>query len=354
MSLAHPENDDSDKGKSLASRMRGNGLGGTAGKKSRGSDMARIAAVLGLFVLVLCGMFYLQVFSNHAAAPLRDNKNKPVVPPLPEDSARWDQMDKKFKDGEERVDVNSEGFLYFLDVMHRVLAPEKVSEMARADMEQLAKRLEQATGRTSKNPESTVAHMIYDYPEICRGKVIRLTGQLTEVYLERLNVTTTSKIEYVYLATMREKYTMRPVHFYVIQRPTKADGSKFETRTVEVDYGNGVTRSVDVIKNTWVEVEGVFLKTYDYDSEYVKKGVPVKTRAAVLFAKNFREVSAPAAPPDIREGLLYVIAGLAIIIGGVVVFAAIIRRKYKDDSLRFRLYQMKKGKSGPEWQSIVE
>lgn len=353
MSLAHPENDDAEKGKSLASRMRGTGLGGGGVRKSRGSELARIAAVLVLFVLVVAGMVYLQLFSDRAPSPPKD-RAKPVIPPLAEDSARWDQMDKKFRDGEERVDVNSEGFLYFLDVMHRVLAPEKVSQMARDDMARLAQRLQEATDRPSKNPESTVAHMLYDYPDICRGKVVRLTGQLTEVYIERLNVTTTSKIEYVYLAAMREKYTSRPVHFYLIQRPTKADGSKFETRTVEVDYGQGVKRAVDVIKNTWVEIEGVFLKTYDYDSEYVRKGVPVKTRAAVLFAKNFREVPAPPVPPDIREGLLYVIAGLAIMIGGVVVFAAVLRRKYREDSLRFKLYQLKKGKSGPEWRSIVE
>jgi hypothetical protein len=78
----------------------------------------------------------------------------------------------------------------------------------------------------------------------------------------------------------------------------------------------------------WIEVEGVYLRPYEFESRLVRDGKAVRNRAALIVARSVRIVPPPAPVPDQQRSyqpLVIVAVGLAV---GVMVVGAIFTRRY--------------------------
>jgi hypothetical protein len=95
----------------------------------------------------------------------------------------------------------------------------------------------------------------------------------------------------------------------------------------------------------WVEVEGVFLRRYDYPSQFrTDKGEEVFAKSAVLFAKTLRQAPKPEMK-NTRAGFITVVAVVGAVLVAIVLVAGFMSRKYGSGDLRMRMFALKREKA---------
>ncbi|HLG42569.1 MAG TPA: hypothetical protein VI643_04320 [Planctomycetota bacterium] len=368
-----PERDP--KSMSVAERLRAAG-GGLGRSRGPGRETMRLVLVALVAFGALGALIFLQMSGPKSAAPdSRFDYAGPQKIPLhmtPEDDYRWDGYHTKFKDSVDEpdpaaeVDVNSEAYHYFVRKL-RDISVEQVLRGIEKDGEDLLGRWEELRGGKPKSPARMLARMPWDYPAASRGKYFRLEGRLMKVYSLRVNVESEGLPKDVYMGVMEDRVSRKAVHFYIAEMPRRADGSKFPTIQVRAEDG----RPYDLIDNVYVVVEGVFLNLRVYESVQSEAHKYIRQHGANLVAKRCTELPPPPPPPNIGMGLVAIMGVVAVIIGALVVFAAIMGRRYNLGSLRIRAAILKRerraagvsaaGGAAPDiepkpedWRSIVE
>lgn len=152
-----------------------------------------------------------------------------------------------FRDGESRVLPGSPEFLRLLDAVDALdlrVVPDLTADRA------------------------------YREPARHRGDVVRCRGRLIKVYTEPFPPES-GRAGFLYLAILEEQETRRTVYVHFLRLP----GAPLRTYQKA-----GIEFYADR-----VEVDGVFVRGYDYPSQYDEPGgKPVVARAAVLAAKTLR------------------------------------------------------------------
>jgi hypothetical protein len=254
------------------------------------------------------------------AAPVK--KDIPV-PPLPKDGiVDFRELAAPFQDGRQKPVKETPEFIGLLNVFLNSVTPESVTNRV--------------------NPNVTV-DQAYLAPAKHRGEVLRAYGRLIYIYTERLDVTTPNNLEVVYLGILQEYPKNRTVYFYMAELPK--DPKTGEPIKFQSHPWKGQT-----IYDDWVEVEGVFLRTYDYPGQKLSEQDPDPlTKSAVLFVKNLRLAHKPQYA-DHRAGFIFGVSALAAVVVAIVIVAGVMTRKYNTGSLRMKLFALKraKGKDFPK------
>jgi len=255
--------------------------------------------------------------SHPTPGPQDPEKKKDVpLPPLPQgEVSSFKELAAPFRDGEETPVKETPEFITLLQVFLKNVKPEALKKMA---------------------PPGRTGDAAYRDPARHRGEVVRTYGRLIKIYTEPLNATTPDDIKYVYLGILQEYKTNRTVWFYLPELPKDASGQPIRFKTY--------SKAGQEYYEDWVEVHGVFLRTYDYASQYDddRKGT-VKARAAVLFARTL-ELSRPPQYTDTRSAFAFVVGLMAVIVVTIVLVAGIMSRKYGSGSLRMKMLRLKKEK----------
>lgn len=332
----------------------------TSPRRTRG-DMIRLALVAILLLVVIGGMVFVKTMEVTKPLPKDEAERRAKlqkIETLPEDDLRWDGMQQQFKDNGDPVDVNSKEFLYFVDIIKRQYTKDKVHEQTLADREVLLARREKAYGEKTEYPNATLNRMMWDYPQISRGKFFKITGQLIEIYPEVINTPNQNNVKDMWMCVMRDAQTARPVHFYTAQIPLNAEGKPFAEKLIEekdVKY--------KVLDNAWCEIEGIFLKVRPYESmRAMTRGGNQQREAAVVMAGTFRELPPPPKPPDVGRAVAMGVALVAVIMGSVILVGVLIARKYyrsTDMRLKLAINRIRREKAAasatePDWKSIEE
>ncbi len=247
------------------------------------------------------------------------------IPPLPKDGVPdFRELASPFRDGAEKPVKETPEFLALLNVMMNAVSSES-----------LAKRV---------NPDLS-AELAYLDPAKHRGEVLRSYGRLIYIYTERIDSTTPNNVEFVYLGILQEFPKNRTVYFYLPELPK-------DPKTGNPVRFESYQKRGQEFYSDWVEVEGVFLRRYDYPSQYqTEKGEEIQARSAVLFAKNLRIVSKPEMK-NTRAGFVVVVAVVSVVLVAIVLVAGIMTRKYGGTDLRIQMHKLRKEKgkapaSGP-------
>jgi hypothetical protein len=210
----------------------------------------------------------------------------------------------EFRDGEDPVIKESQPFLSLLGVVHDA-TPAAVGALA---------------AREPANPSQLLAD-----PAKHRGEVVRIYGQLTTVKLERLEATIPQNLEAVYVGYMQSYPHGAQVHFYL---PTWPEGVKL----TPYSHKRGHQWYRD-----WIEVEGVFLRRYDYEGTPESEGQRgPRLNAVVLLARDLRLAAKPHIP-DPRAGFISVVMAIAVVLGVVILALGIWSRKRSPHTLRMEL-----------------
>jgi len=356
---------------SVAERLRaasGRGLGQRRGPTK---EVMRLVLVALFAFGALGALIFLQMSGPKATGPdprfLYQGPEKIPLHMTPEDDYRWDGYHTKFKDSIDEpdpaaeVDINGEAYHYFVRKL-RDISVEQVLRGIEKDGEDLLGRWEELKGGKPKFPARMLARMPWDYPAASRGKYFRVEGRLAKVYSLRVNVESEGLPKDVFMGILEDRVSKKAVHFYIPEMPRRGDGSKFPTVRVEAEDG----RAYDLIDNVHVVIEGVFLNLRAYDSVQSEGHKSIRQIGANFIAKRCTELPPPPPPPDIGMGLFAIMGVVALIIGAVVVFAAIMGKRHNVGSLRVRAAILKrerraagvtapKGDRKPEdWRSIVE
>jgi len=258
-----------------------------------------------------------------APDPERRVKKELPLPPLPKDGVvDFKELAAPFQDGRQKPVKETPEFIGLLNVFLTFVTPESISKRV--------------------NPEVSVDRA-YLAPEKHRGEVLRAYGRLIYIYTERLDVTTPNNMEYVYLGILQEYPKNRTVYFYMAEKPR--DPKTGEPIEFKSHLWKGQT-----IFDDWVEVEGVFLRTYDYPGQKLSEQDPDPlTKSVVLFVKNLK-VSHKPQYADHRAGFIFGVAALAVVVVAIVIVAGIMTRKYNTGSLRMKLFSLKRAKGkAPEF-----
>lgn len=245
-----------------------------------------------------------------------EKKQVPLLPVPPGEVTQFKELAAPFRDGMEKIEKETPEFITFLNVMANSVTGEGLSKAVRKGL---------------------TAEIAFQKPAEHRGEVLQCYGQLIQLYTERIDATTPDNREVVYLGVMTEYPTNRTVYFYMPERPADAATGKPIAFKAEMKKGHEFLRD-------WVEIEGVFLRQYVYPSQYEDdKGQTIYAKAAVLFVKNLRVVPKPQFN-DPRGSFVFVVAGLGVVIAGIVVVAGVMSRKYGSGSLRMKMFHLKKQK----------
>jgi hypothetical protein len=255
----------------------------------------------------------------------RPRKEIPL-PPRPKDApVDFKALAAPFRDGQEKPVKETPEFVALLDAALNGVTPEDFSKKV-------------APGLT--------CDAVYREPAKHRGDVLRVYGRLIYIYTERMESTTPNNIEYVYLAVLQEYPKNRTVYAYLPEKPK--DPKTGQPIAFRTHVWKGQT-----IYDDWVELEGAFLRTYDYPGQ---RALPDMTedpliRSVVLFGKNLRIVEKPRMKHT-REGFIVVISVLAAVVVAVVLVAGIMSRKYGDASLRMKMFALKRDKAKAEGKGV--
>ncbi len=248
------------------------------------------------------------------------------IPPLPKDGAvNLKELAAPFRDGREKPVKETPEFIQMMNVVLNAVTPED-----------MAKRVSPGL--------STEA--VYREPQKHRGDVLRVYGRLIYIYTERMETTTPNNIEYVYLAVMQEYPKNRTVYFYLPEKPKDpATGKPLEFKT---HVWKGQT-----IYDDWVEIEGVFLRTFDYAGQKATEDQQGDTlvKSLMLMVKNLRIVEKPKMK-NTREGFITVISVGAAIVVAIVLVAGIMSKRYGNSSIRMKIFAVRRDKAKLEGKDV--
>jgi hypothetical protein len=249
---------------------------------------------------------------------LPSRKDIPLLPVPAEGRASFRELASPFRDGEEPLVKETPEFVNLINVF-----------LNSVSAEELRKRV---------NPAMT-AELAYRDPARHRGEVVRCYGPLIQIYTERLDATTPNNVEFVYLGVMQEYPSNRTVYFYMPEKP------KDPVTGAPVEFKVDRVKGHEFIQN-WVEVEGVFLRTYVYPSQYEnEQGKTAYARSSVLFVKNLK-LSRKPEMADPRGSFVFLVGGLAVAIAAIIVVAGVMTRKYNSGSLRMKMFVLRRTKRG--------
>lgn len=205
-------------------------------------------------------------------------------------------------------------------------------------LERIARLLSEGGPPTGPARTDLAASTLIEKPAAHRGAFVRFSGRVVNAYaseqpkflLDRPGV----NAEEVYLWDQASDDT---ICFYFIN-----DGSiKW---TVEQKPASGAP--VHFI-NDWMEIEGVFLRTYTYDTKLMdSSGRHTKRTAAVVFATSVRKTAPPPPPPDQGSFWVVMTSVAAAVIVGLGVLAVVMNRRHGGAvPLRERLAHERKAKA---------
>ncbi len=324
-----------------------------------GRDWARIYVMGGVLFLVVGTMLYMKKMTDALArakerpgpgqvdyvmrdrpaegaqdAPgpgeIPDGEKKVVQVPAPqgEEGLSFRELAAPFQDGEGKIVKETQEFITLVSAFLNSVTREGLAKKVR--------------------PELT-ADQAYRDPAAHRGEVLRVYGRLIQIYTERIDATTPDNVEFVYHGIMQEYLTNRTVCFYMPERPLDpATGKPVAFNTDRKQSGEFIT--------DWVEVEGIFLRQYDYPSQNVDaKGQTVHARAAALFVKTLRIANKPEFS-DPRGPFVFIVGGLGVLIAAIVVVAGVMARKYGAGTMRAKMREVRrqKGEGAPAVPSKPE
>ncbi len=263
-----------------------------------------------------------------ASGAVVGEKQKPEEPPIKEvDVAPLPQegevslrdLAASFKDGQKKPVKETAEFINMLNAVANSFTSEEFSK---------------------KVTPGLTAETAFKAPDKHRGEVLRCKGRLIYLYpAERIHATTPENLKYVYLGIMEEKVTGwkgQTIYFYMPDLPRDANGKPLAFESYRKDGKE--------IFTDWVEVEGVFLRQYLYPSQWkTDKGETVLAQAALMFVKNLKIIEKPEAA-DPRVEFVFIVAGIGLLLAGIVVVGGILSRKHSSGSLRMKLFAAKREK----------
>lgn len=325
---------------SMVERLQARSKAGGGAARDHSKDLMRLVLIVVAVLVVLGGMVYLNTLGSKFTAPRPAPYTKPKstqIPTMTEDDLRWDGMHLKFPDSLEEpdpaaeIDVNDPKFHHLLVALNK-MPIETIQKGIENDGESLLRRYEDTTGEKPRFPRITLARMPWDYPAVSRGKYFRVEGRLLEIYPLRVNFDSPNLPKDVYMGVIEDQITRKAIHFYIAEQPRRRDGSRFDTRPVKSPDG----RVYHLIDKAWVQVEGIFINLRMYESVHFEGRKPVRQIGANFIARSCSELPPPPPPADIGGGLLVILGIVGVIIGGLVILANVMGRRYSSGSLRVR------------------
>ncbi len=221
-------------------------------------------------------------------------------------------------DSREKIDKSGEGFLRHL-YLFLGLTSKEVSKRVTSEL---------------------TATKLLEKPDEYRGKYVRLKGRLIQLYTEPLHVTTTTGTKDVYLGIMETRPDAKTVAFYLGEHPVNAltgEPMIFHTQQYQ---GQELMRD-------WVQIEGMFLRVWEYEGEPFPSGAPRWIPAPELFVKNIQPTIAPRGKDNSQTNLVILIGS---VFGGIVVvvlFGGWMAGKYNKGNLRMRMLEVKRKQNRP-------
>lgn len=308
-------------------------------------------------------------------AGYQGKRNVPPIPLTVDDDLRWEG--KKFSDDSAETDIQGLLFWHFLDRIWRLyggardLSPAdrstaepkvvnaiyetlqaKGRELVERDRVDLLKRREQAYQGIKSQPrgiEWQLAWMLFDHPEVSRGKFFRVEGSLLLLYPQVIQRDPPVPLT---LAVIQENQTRQPVHCYLLQPAVLPP----EAEVKEIVGADNL--KYRLVTRTYVQMEGVFLRLRkDYET-----GDGGRKTAAVFLATGFRVIPPPPRPPSITDDMavMLIVAFAAMLLLGVVAYFAV--RRGANRSLRIEIGKARFGRAAKEavrqgpsdWRTIEE
>jgi hypothetical protein len=252
-------------------------------------------------------------------APETPKKVIQVPPPPGEEGLSFREMAAPFRDGEDKIVKETPEFINLVSVFHNSVTREGIAR---------------------KIDPNLTADRAYLEPDKNRGTALRVYGRLIQIYTERIDATTPNNVEFVYRGVMQEYPTNRTVTFYLAERPLDPATGK------PVEFQSYRKRGDEFVKD-WVEVEGIFLRQYIYQSQMDdEKGHTLYAKAAAVFAKNLRLAKKPEFS-DPRGSFVFIVGGLGVVVAVIVIVAGVMSRKYGSGSLRMKMAHLKRQKEHP-------
>lgn len=162
-----------------------------------------------------------------------------------------------------------------------------------------------------------------------RGAALRTRGRLLMLSPESVE-----GLGEVRFGVLQEERSGRTVTFYLPAAPLDAAGQPLVFRKVREEGQEFIA--------DWVEMEGVFLRQFDYPSRHQDRaGDTVWARTPLLFARTLCVADAPK-PVD-QRGTMAMAAGVVLAaLLAIGILAWVLSRREGDGSLRMRAFAMKK------------
>lgn len=293
-------------------------------------EWARLGILATIFFVLLGSMVVLYFLSKKRRpaveeVPKKVERTEPVrvtPPPAQDVEAKAMATLQTLRDGPEKMRSDGPELLDFLYLMLH-LTPEEV-----------AKRVDPTLGPNQLR-ENPAAH---------RGKYVRLYGRLIDLSAEPIGVTTPTGTKDMYLGIMQTHPTDKTAWFYLPEMPLDpATGKPLQFHTKRIE-GHEVI--VD-----WVEVEGLFLRNYEYEGQAVGRPQGPRITAPVIFGRGVRlRTAPPARKPSLDSG--YLIGGAAVVIIGLVIFAGILTRRYGNRSIRLKMHDVRRERAQAEGKEL--
>lgn len=182
----------------------------------------------------------------------------------------------------------------------------------------------------------TADRLIQD-PAAHRGSVVRFSGRAVNAYSSNqprfLRDDPDRSVEEVYLWDRATDHTI--CFFFVNDKSIQWTVEEKPAQAVPVRF-----------INDWVEIEGIFLRTYEFET--MRKdatGRNTKRTAAVVFATSVRKTPPPPPPPD--SAPFWIVMGIvvAVVAAGLGGLAFFMSRRHGDRTpMRVRMAQERKAK----------
>lgn len=265
--------------------------------------------------LIVEGVF-LRSYGDIPVVYARNLRPKPdpafaQLPPVPDDEKdilkELADEAAKFEDGEKPVTLNEPRMMKVLALVE-ALPRETVSRLA------------------TEVPYMELAKKPADY----RGRFVRLSGRGLEAYLdEQPGGGPPDPLRPVNQVYMEEMNAFHTVMFFFINHGTRK-GDQVErmiTFTIQEGTWEGVPRHF--IKD-YLVVEGVFLRTFTYESQLRENDAFRKRTAVVLYARN---VAVRPPPARMTESMFmaFVVMGIVVIVIFAIGFSWYARRRSGED-----------------------
>jgi hypothetical protein len=218
----------------------------------------------------------------------------------------------EFRDGTDPLVKETQPFLTLMGMLHDA-EPRAVSKLA----------------------TSTTTDLLLVHPDQHRGEVVRIYGQLAMMLTERLEATTPQGIDRIHFGTMASYPKATDIHLYISKWPD-------DVRLTEHSQKYGYRYYRD-----WIEVEGVFLRTYAYEGTSTDGGPGVKRNAAIILVRSIRLAEGPKMA-DPRGGFTIIVFSIALFLVIMVITVGIWSRRFKKEgtSLRMALTQERIKRTG--------